>query len=111
MKKLLLLLFVVTSIAQAAPVDPTVVTITSPKVGQAPGVNRFAASPTSFYRMSWRTSTVGEATVNYLTSFSYGGSQMLTADSVYGATTYAEMQAKATALGITNLPTDPQAGH
>jgi len=111
MNKIIFLLFVITSIAQGAPVDSTVVSIASPKVGQAPSVNRFAVSETPFYRMSWRTSTVGGTTVNYLTSFSYGGSQMLTADSVYGATTYVEMQTKATALGITNLPVDPQAGH
>ena len=113
MKKLIYLFFIlfVARSAQATPVTSSVITIASPKLGQAPSVNRFAVSATPFYRISWRTVTVDGNTVNYLTSFTYSGSQLLTADSVYGATTYAEIQAKVAALGMTNLPADPNAGH
>jgi len=113
MKNLIYLFFIffAVHIAQATPVTSTVITISNPKVGQAPSVNRFAVNASPFYRISWRTVTVDGNTVNYLTSFTYSGSQLLTADSVYGATSYAEIQAKVAALGIANLPADPNAGH
>ncbi len=103
--------FAFATLAQATPVSSTVITIASPKVGQSPAVNRFAASETPCYRMAWRTLLVNGTEVNYLTYFGYKKDNLFIADNVFGATTYAEMQAKATALGITNLPADPQAGH
>jgi hypothetical protein len=113
MKNILIILLSVGAFAfaKATPVSPTVTTTASPKVGQAPEVNHFAAADSPYYRMSWRTVIVGSATVNYLASFSYTKTQWFTADNVYAATTYAEIQAKCTALGIANLPADPNAGH
>jgi hypothetical protein len=114
MKKILLLggfIFGLVSVAQAAPVTANVITISNPKVGQSPSVNHFAASATAFYRISWRTITVNGTTVNYLTSFAHSGAQFYTADNVFAATTYAEIQTEATTLGLANLPADPQAGH
>jgi len=114
MKQLILIISAVlglATLAQATPVLANAIAISNPKVGQAPSVNHFAASGTPFYRIAWRTVTVGGATVNYLTSFACSGSQFYTADNVYGATTYAEIKAETTTLGITNLPADPNAGH
>lgn len=112
MKKHLTLLsftVILSTIIRAGEISPTSTTISNPKVGQAPSVNHFAASATPFYRISWRTVTVGGSTVNYLTSFAYSGAQFFTADNVYAATTYAEIQAKVAVLGINNLPVDPHA--
>jgi hypothetical protein len=114
MKKLLpfiILILGFAPLAQATPVTANVIAINNPKVGQSPDVNHFAASTTAFYRISWRSVTVNGASVNYLTSFAYSGAQFFASDNVYGATTYAEIQAKAAALGISNLPADPNAGH
>jgi len=106
MKKILLLLVLVIAVvpAAASPVTGDAIAIANPKIGQAPSVNHFAASGTPFYRMTWRTVIDNGSSVNFLTGFSYSGSQLYTSDSAYAATTYVEMQTKATALGITNLP-------
>jgi len=87
------------SIAVASPITPTTVTIAHPALGQAPQV--FTYAPTSgAYLMTWRT----VISTNYLVIYRYTTQGMTTADNSYSATTYAEMQTKATALGITNLP-------
>ncbi len=114
MKNILILIAVTFAFimqAQATPVTTNVITISSPKIGQAPAVNHVVGSTTPFYRISWRTITVSGSDVNYLTSFAYNGAQFYSVDNIYAATTYAEIQTKATALGITNLPADPQAEH
>jgi len=112
MKKLLGILLLALAFianASASSVSVNVITIASPKVGQAPSVNHVAA--TACYRLSWRTTVRSGVTVNYLTTFTYGSGQLFTSDNVFAATTYAEMQTEATSLGITNLPADPNAGH
>jgi hypothetical protein len=130
MKQILAILICATlglALLHATPVTVTTSAIASPKAGGPSYKNSIASSaaiPASGttaavaaapnYRVMWQTQSNGS---NYLLLWpdrqllDYGTGAVSTPYNLYVATTYAEMQAKATALGITNLPADPNAGH
>jgi len=110
MKTILLFinLFGLSLSAMATPVATT--TATQTVNGQSVVVITAAAASTPYYRMSWMVVVREGADVNVFKGLVFSTGVTKDIDDLYCATTYAEIQAKATALGIAKIPADPNAG-
>ncbi len=82
--------------------------VASPVLGQAPSVNKVTGvSGTKLYYLFYSTANRGGGNINWLLRLQWTDATVVTANSVFVASTYAEVQTEAIGLGITNLPADP----
>ncbi len=105
MKNLLLILLTCLALAlpaAATPVATTITTVTNPQTGSVSVLVSPAQPSAPYYHLVYRTVTRSGTTTNELVMpMFYSGASTHTPENIYCATTYAEMAAEATTLGIT----------
>ncbi len=109
MKNIILLYFISLSLLSASEVASTSSTVTVK--GQTITILTAPAASAPYYRLAYVTVASGANPGTRLKALVYSKGVTRDEDNLYCATTYTEIQAKAAALGIANLPADPAVGH